>query len=158
MRSLCLALTLRGANSAQAHTANLDAVAAAPESHRVLFEDDKIRVLRVEIQPGATEPVHEHRWPSIMYFEQPQPITYIEYKRAEGRIVEVQRIDVPALQATQTVRGAAEGPHAVTNRGNKAVRCFESRAKGRISGNRRLACEVFNCWQLPSQITTSPRS
>ena len=60
--------------------ASFEAVTAAPNSHRVLFEDDRIRVLRVEVAPGATEPIHDHRWPSVMYFEQPQPITYIAYE------------------------------------------------------------------------------
>lgn len=85
MRSTFLAMALIAATSAQAQTETFDAVAAAPQSHVVLFEDDKIRVLRVEVAPGATEPVHDHRRPSVMYFEQPQPITYIEYKLVGGR-------------------------------------------------------------------------
>lgn len=100
--------------------ANFDAVAAAPGSHRVLLEDDKIRVLRVEVAPGATEPVHNHRWPSVMYFERPQPITYITYKVVDGKLVETGRIDAPALEVAQTVRGEPEGLHAVLNRGSTA--------------------------------------
>jgi predicted metal-dependent enzyme (double-stranded beta helix superfamily) len=45
----------------QAAPASFDAVVAAPNSHRVLLEDEKIRVLRVEVAPGVTEPVHDHR-------------------------------------------------------------------------------------------------
>ena len=102
----------------QALPAKFDAVAAAPNSHRILMEDDKIRVLRVEVAPGATEPVHDHRWPSVMYFEQPQPITYIVYKLVDGKPVETERIDAPALAVSQTVRGEPEGLHAVSNRGS----------------------------------------
>lgn len=104
--------------AAQTAPANFDAVAAAPNSHHVLMEDDKIRVLRVEVAPGATEPVHDHRWPSVMYFERPQPITYIVYKLIDGKPVETQRIDAPALEVAQTVRGEPEGLHAVLNRGS----------------------------------------
>jgi predicted metal-dependent enzyme (double-stranded beta helix superfamily) len=114
---LSLVLLIAIATSVSASAKDFDAVAAAPGSHRVLMEDDKIRVLRVEVAPGATEPVHDHRWPSVMYFEQPQPITYIEYKLVDGRPVETQRFDAPALNATQTVRGEPEGLHAVMNRG-----------------------------------------
>ena len=114
---LSLAMLIVTTTSASASAKDFDAVAAAPGSHRVLMEDDKIRVLRVEVAPGATEPVHNHRWPSVMYFEQPQPITYIEYKLVDGRPVETQRFDAPALKATQTVRGEPEGLHAVMNRG-----------------------------------------
>jgi len=102
----------------QAAPANLDAIAAAPSSHRILMEDDRMRVLRVEVAPGATEPVHDHRWPSVMYFEQPQPITYIAYKLVDGKPVETRRIDAPALAISQTVRGEPEGLHAVLNRGS----------------------------------------
>lgn len=104
---------------AEAAPANFDAVAAAPSSHVVLLEDEHIRVLRVEVPPGATEPVHDHRWPSVMVFEQPQPITYITYKLVDGRPIETSRVDAPALKAYQTVRGEPEGLHAVSNRGQK---------------------------------------
>ncbi|MHA6724133.1 cupin domain-containing protein [Sphingomonas sp. RS2018] len=103
---------------AQVAPATYDAVAAAPASHRVLMEDDHVRVLRVEVAPGAIEPVHDHRWPSIMYFERPQPITYIVYKLVDGRPVETERVDAPAFPVAQTVRGEPEGLHAVMNRGS----------------------------------------
>ena len=102
----------------QAAPASFDAVAAAPNGHRVLLEDEKIRILRVEVAPGVTEPVHDHRWPSMMYFEQPQPITYITYKLINGKPVETERFDAPAFPTSQTVRGEPEGLHAVTNRGS----------------------------------------
>ncbi len=102
----------------QAAPASFDAVAAAPNSHLVLLEDEKIRVLRVEVAPGVTEPVHDHRWPSVLYFEQPQPITYITYKLINGKLVETERFDAPAFAKSQTVRGEPEGLHAVTNRGS----------------------------------------
>ena len=124
----------------EAPTAQFDAVAAAPKSHRVLMEDDKIRVLRVEVAPGATEPVHDHRWPSVMYFEQPQPITYVAYKLVDGRPVETERIDAPAFEVSQTVRGEPEGLHAVTNRGPKpfvAVRIeFKDQAPNKIDSGK----------------------
>lgn len=97
---------------------DFDAVAAAPASHHILLDTDKVRVLRVVVEPGQTEPVHEHRCPSIMYFEQPQPITYIEYALEEDVPVAVRRVDAPALEATQTVSAAPEGLHAIRNRGS----------------------------------------
>lgn len=102
----------------QAAPASFDAVAAAPNSHRVLLEDESIRVLRVEVAPGVTEAVHEHRWPSVMYFEQPGPITYITYKLINGKPVETERFNAPALAKSQTVKGEPEGLHAITNRGS----------------------------------------
>ena len=46
---------------------SLDALKAAPNSHKVLFENDKIRVLEVILKPYADEPMHTHRYPSIMF-------------------------------------------------------------------------------------------
>jgi len=46
---------------------SLDALAAAPESHHVLFENDAVRVLETKIAPGSTTQVHMHRWQGILY-------------------------------------------------------------------------------------------
>jgi hypothetical protein len=44
----------------------LDAVQAAPASHKVIFENALVRVLEVTVPPnGQTEPMHHHRWPSF---------------------------------------------------------------------------------------------
>ncbi|HEY4710110.1 MAG TPA: hypothetical protein VIH46_08070 [Candidatus Acidoferrales bacterium] len=46
---------------------SLDAVIAAPHHHKLLFENDRVRVLEVRIAPGARVPVHTHRWPASIY-------------------------------------------------------------------------------------------
>jgi hypothetical protein len=44
----------------------LDAVQAAPASHKVIFENSLVRVLEVTVPPkGQTEPMHHHRWPGF---------------------------------------------------------------------------------------------
>ena len=47
----------------------LDGAIAAPANHRILYEDDTIRVLSVSIRPGEKEPVHHHRWPSVFVID-----------------------------------------------------------------------------------------
>lgn len=47
----------------------LDAVIAAPKHHKVLFENDRLRVLEVTLEPQDEEPVHHHRWPSVFVFD-----------------------------------------------------------------------------------------
>ena len=42
----------------------LDATTAAPQHHKVLFENDEVRVLEVAVAPGAREPMHVHRYPA----------------------------------------------------------------------------------------------
>jgi hypothetical protein len=46
---------------------SLDALAAASESHRILFENDTVRVLETRIGPGEITQVHTHRWPGVLY-------------------------------------------------------------------------------------------
>ena len=49
---------------------NLDAVKAAPENHKVIFENEHVRVLEVTIAPHGKEPIHAHCWPSTLYIQQ----------------------------------------------------------------------------------------
>lgn len=48
----------------------LDAVIAAPGNHKVLFENERLRVLEVILEPNEEEPTHHHRWPSVFVFDQ----------------------------------------------------------------------------------------
>lgn len=48
----------------------LDAVVAAPKHHKVLFENERVRVLEVTLEPNDEEPIHHHRWPSVFVFDQ----------------------------------------------------------------------------------------
>ena len=53
---------------------SMDAVVAAPKSHRVLFENADVRVLEVTIAAGHREPEHTHRDPSVMVVDGPARI------------------------------------------------------------------------------------
>lgn len=54
----------------------LDGVIAAPDSHRVLIDNDSVRVLEVRIEPGRVEPEHVHAMPSVMIVDGPSRIRY----------------------------------------------------------------------------------
>lgn len=43
-----------------------DATLKAPHSHRVLFENDHLRILDVSAKPGEKVPSHRHQWGCIM--------------------------------------------------------------------------------------------
>ena len=51
----------------------MDSVNAAPKNHRVLFENDHVRLLEVFVQPGETENMHGHKYPSVFMMDAPQP-------------------------------------------------------------------------------------
>jgi hypothetical protein len=52
---------------------SLDAVTAAPDHHKVLYENDRVRVLKVTLEPNGEEPVHHHRWPSVFVLDSIKP-------------------------------------------------------------------------------------
>jgi hypothetical protein len=45
----------------------LDAVIAAPKHHKLILENERVRVLDTHIPVGDTVPVHTHRWPAVYY-------------------------------------------------------------------------------------------
>ena len=45
----------------------LDAMAAAPDHHSVLLENDQVRILDTRLRPGEHTPVHVHEWPGALY-------------------------------------------------------------------------------------------
>jgi hypothetical protein len=90
---------------------DLDGVLAAPASHRVLLDAPNARVLEVLIPPGAFEPEHTHRFPSVMIVDQPARIRYYEhgqltYESPDGG----DHVPGPRVSCLD-----AEGPHAVQN-------------------------------------------
>jgi hypothetical protein len=52
---------------------SMEAVHAAPKNNKVLFENDHIRLLEVRVQPGETENMHGHIWPSVFAYDAVQP-------------------------------------------------------------------------------------
>ncbi len=49
----------------------MDGVIAAPDHHKVIFEDARVRVVELKIAPGDTVPLHTHRYPTINYVVKP---------------------------------------------------------------------------------------
>ncbi len=46
---------------------DLDGVIAAPDHHKVLFENDAVRILETTIRAGDVTPLHTHLRPTAMY-------------------------------------------------------------------------------------------
>jgi len=63
---------------------SLDGIVAAPQSHRVLMDNDRVRVLDVVIEPGAKEPPHTHKLPGVFIVITP---TRLRYFGAAGELV-----------------------------------------------------------------------
>jgi hypothetical protein len=58
---------------------HLDAVHAAPDHHKVLFEDDRVRVLETILRPGEETAVHTHVWSGVLYI-----ISWSDFERYDA--------------------------------------------------------------------------
>jgi hypothetical protein len=88
-----------------------DAVIAAPQSHRVVFEDDTRRELVVIVEPGVREPFHHHRWHSEMRIYRSAAMRYYD---ASGTYRDSPKDDV-AIDAPLIEQRAPEPLHSVEN-------------------------------------------
>jgi hypothetical protein len=89
----------------------MDALQAAPDSHRLLLENDRVRVLDVVIEPGAREPEHTHRAESVMIIDE---LARIRYYQGDALVFESQaRSESPPGVRVRWME--PEGPHSVEN-------------------------------------------
>jgi hypothetical protein len=90
----------------------LDAAVAAPRNHKILLENDKVRVLDVTVAPGEVEAVHSHRWPSVLYFMAAGD--FID-RDANGKVIFDSRTLKTPLAFPLTMYKEPEAPHSVEN-------------------------------------------
>lgn len=117
-----ISVSLSGSAPAQpapgcAWPASLDALAAAPGNHRLLFENEQVRVLDVVVAPKTKEPVHAHCWPSILYVT--SGATFVDYD-ADGKLLFDSRT-APAAPFPVVEWLGPQAPHAVENLGDDPV-------------------------------------
>ena len=53
--------------SASVYSESFDGPVAAPEHHKVIFEDERVRIMEFKCPPGDVVPLHTHRWASVNY-------------------------------------------------------------------------------------------
>jgi len=89
----------------------MDALVAAPASHRVLLENDRVRVLEVVIEPRTREPEHTHQAASVMIVDEPARIRY--YQGDALQYESQARFESPPGVRVRWME--PEGPHSVQN-------------------------------------------
>lgn len=89
----------------------LDALAAGVKNHRVIYEDDDIRVLSVTVQPGEHEVPHHHRWPSVIVYDHP---VKSENRDAKGNLLP-RKAAAGGSEWPPVIRVPPEAAHSVTN-------------------------------------------
>jgi hypothetical protein len=92
--------------------ASLDAVAAAPGNHRVLLENDRVRVIEITVAPGEREPVHAHCMPSVGYVMYEGK--YRDYDD-QGKLLSEGKESLPESQFPMTIWIEPVAPHSYEN-------------------------------------------
>lgn len=104
-----------------------DAVVAAPKNHKILLENEHVRVLEVTLLPNELEPVHHHRWPSVLYIMEAGD--FID-RDAEGNVIMDSRQLPEPLVFPMTMWKDAEAPHSVENLSDtKTIRLIRVESK-----------------------------
>jgi hypothetical protein len=93
---------------------SLDAMIAAPEYHRLVLENERVRVLDTRIPVGVIVPVHTHRWPAIYYTIEPGDFIR---RDGEGKVLFDSRTVPGMLSASAANYIECLPPHSVENVG-----------------------------------------
>jgi quercetin dioxygenase-like cupin family protein len=104
----------------------LDATVAAPQNHKVVLENERVRVLEVTVQPGEREPVHGHKWPSVMYVMAEDLIR--DYDR-DGKLLYDSSTDTARMQTPYTIWMPPQAPHSVENLSKTPLRLLRVELK-----------------------------
>ena len=93
------------------------AAEAAPQSHKVLFENTFVRVLQVQVAPGTKEPMHHHRWPSFFLVWGTDGRTgHIKIYHQDGSVHDVQSLETPLKPGSWRVTWLKPEPmHSIEN-------------------------------------------
>ena len=122
-----------------------DAVAAAPDHHKVILENNAVRVLEARVPLHSKEPPHTHPWPSV-FFEQTsglsEPWKTVNIRWSEGGpskgfessdrdrhnlLVEIKSVDCQPAPAADTRRAQISRLSAVSRSWRRAARDLPAR-------------------------------
>ena len=108
----------------------LDALVAAPDQHRLVFENAHVRVLDTRIAPGERTPVHTHRWPASHYV-----VSWSDFVRrdAAGTVLVDTRATGIGAAVPEALWGEALAPHLLENVGGVPLRIISTEVKSAAS-------------------------
>lgn len=107
------------ARSEEQSPASLDALVAAPDHHKLLFETDQVRVLETRIAAGDRTPVHTHCWPAVLCF-----LSRSAFVRRDGEgkvMVDSRTLPTPA-NPPDAIWSPPFPPHSLENVGDTDIR------------------------------------
>lgn len=104
----------------------LDALQAAPENHKLIFENEHVRVLDTIVEPGSETPVHTHKYPASHYI-----LSWSDFIRYDdkGNVLADSKAmnlnpEVPSVMWSEPLV-----PNSLKNTGNKIIRVISFEIK-----------------------------
>ena len=107
---------------------SLDAIAVAPENHKIVYEDSYVRILQVICPPGEEEPVHTHRYKSTAWFTKSAHFIYYTYvSDTNNQLVKKDSFEIKGFPAEALNKGQMadpEPPHSIKNIGTDTFMAY----------------------------------
>jgi len=105
---------------------NLDALVAAPQHHRLAYEDEWVRVLETIVRPGDTTPLHTHELPGTLYV-----LSGSDFIRRDenGDVLLDSREAGIRLEPGQAIWSNPLGPHTLQNVGSSPIHMIATEIK-----------------------------
>ncbi len=105
---------------------SLDALQAAPAQHRLVLENEHVRVLDTCVRPGETVPLHTHRWPAVLHLT-----SWSDFVRrdANGQVLVDTRGKPPPANVPLTLWSPPLPPHTLENVGGAELRALSVEIK-----------------------------
>jgi hypothetical protein len=118
-----------------------DSINAAPNNYRVLYEDQKMRLVEVTVRPGERTPMHGHPYPSVLAFNSisGNPADVIDTKMDPSSPLNGQgagHAGPPKVHNLKTPTCATmnrQAPHSIQNKGKAPLHYYRIEYK-RIDG------------------------
>jgi hypothetical protein len=133
-----LADPLRVVSDPKRGPASDDSIAVSPNTHRLLYEDDHVRLVEVSLRPGESEAMHSDLYPSVLAFDTPGVAdTRTRYRDPASPHNGQDRNDGGAPPGLTFPTCSTVGPqaaHAVTNTGKTLIHYYRVEFK-RIDGD-----------------------
>jgi len=106
---------------------SLDALIAAPDNHKLVYEDSSLRILSVTVVPGILDPIHTHKGRSIIWVTKTSPILYNTYDYGENntlKLIKTDTINIKPEELNKANWEKPEPPHSVENIGKDTFHLY----------------------------------
>ena len=106
---------------------SLDALIAASDNHKLVYEDSSLRILSVTVVPGILDPIHTHKGRSIIWVTKTSPILYNTYDYGENntlKLIKTDTINVKPEELNKANWEKPEPPHSVENIGKDTFHLY----------------------------------